>query len=176
MRVSRFLTPFRRLRWKLTFSYTLATVAAVLVLEVIALCALVLLLISPSMQVQLIQDESATMAEDVRPFLSATPPDLAGLAFWLRQTLPPQTVSSALPDIGLDANLRTGGRQTSITFLEADRAAVIGPSGELLAGSAKLSDSAVPGEPFADPYAPAESRQIIARAARRARERPSAGS
>jgi len=162
--MSRLLTPFRRLRWKLTFTYTLATVAAVLVLEAIALCAVVLLLTNPAVQTQLVQEASATMAEEVQPFLSATPPDRARLALWLRQTLPPQTISGSAPEINLDTNLEAGGRQTTLSLGEADRAAIIVPSGELLAGSAELSDSAVSGEPYADPYALGESRQIIARA------------
>ncbi len=167
MHLSGILRPLRRLRWKLTFSYTLVTVAAVLALEVVALCALVLLLSSPAIQIDLVQEAAATMAEEVQPFLSATPPDRAGLQFWLQQTVPPQTLSSSVPDIRLDANLETGGRQTSLTLGQADRAVILGPSGEALAASTELSAAgAEPAEPFADPHAPVESREIVARALR----------
>jgi hypothetical protein len=77
MRLSRILTPFRRLRWKLTFSYTLATVAAVLALEMVALFALLLLFSTPAIQLDLVQEAAATLAEEVQPFLSASPPDHA---------------------------------------------------------------------------------------------------
>jgi NarL family two-component system sensor histidine kinase LiaS len=167
MRLSRILRPFRRLRWKLTFSYTLATVVAVLALEVVALCALVVLFSSPAVQLQLVQEAAATLAEEVQPFLSATPPDRAGLMFWLRQTIPPQAISRGAPDINVDADLRAGGRQTSLTFGQADRIVVLGPAGEALAVSAELSSAgAEPGEPFSDPHAPAESQQIIDQALR----------
>jgi hypothetical protein len=73
MRLPRILTPFRRLRWKLTLSYTLATVAAVLALEMVALFALLLLFSAPAVQSDLVQDAAATLAEEVQPFLSASP-------------------------------------------------------------------------------------------------------
>jgi NarL family two-component system sensor histidine kinase LiaS len=167
MAVFRILRPFRRLRWKLTFSYTLATVAAVLALEVVALCALVLLFSNPAVQTDLVQEAAAGLAEEVEPFLSATPPDHAGLEFWLRHTLPPQTISSSVPDIDVDADLMRAGRQTSLTLGEADRAAVLGPLGGALAASTELAAaSGESGVPFADPHAPDESRQIIDRALR----------
>lgn len=167
MRPSRVLTPLRRLRWKLTFSYTLTTVAAVLALEVVAVCALVLLFSSSSVQMDLVQEAAASMAEEVQPYLNAIAPDRAGLQFWLRQAVPPQTLSGSVTDIDLDADLATSGRQTNITFGEADRAAILGPSGEALAASAELSSAAAgPGGSFFDPHAPEESQQIIDQALR----------
>jgi NarL family two-component system sensor histidine kinase LiaS len=167
MGLSRILRPFRRLRWKLTFSYTLATVLAVLALEVVALCALVLLFTSPAVQMGLVQDAAATMAEEVQPFLGATPLDRAELVFWLQQNAPPQTLSRSVPDIDLDADLQEGGRQTSLTLGEADRVAILGPSGEVLAASTELAAASVaPGGSFADPHAPDESGQIIDQALR----------
>jgi NarL family two-component system sensor histidine kinase LiaS len=167
MRLSRILTPFRRLRWKLTFSYTLATVAAVLALEMVALFALLLLFSAPAVQSDLVQDAAATLAEEVQPFLSASPPDRAGLQFWLRQKLPPQTSSRAATDIDLDTDLTAAGTQTSLTFGKSDRMAVLGQGGEVLAASAELSAANVgSGTPFADPHATAASRQIIDQALR----------
>lgn len=167
MHLSGILRPFRRLRWKLTFSYTLVTVAAVLALEVVALCALVLLFSSPAIQIDLVQEAAATMAEEVQPFLGATPPDRAGLQFWLQQTVPPQPLPSSVTDIDLHTNLETGGRRTSLTFGQADRMAIIGLKGDMLAASGDLSmASTASGELFADPRAPVESREIVSRALR----------
>ena len=167
MRLSGILTPFRRLRWKLTFSYTLATVAAVLALEIVALFALLLLFSTPAIQIDLVQEAAAALAEDVQPFLSASPPDQAGLQFWLRQTMPPQTTSGAAPDIDLGADLGAGGTQTSFSFGERDRMAVLGRGGELLAASTELAAANVgPGTPFTDPHAAAASQQIVDRALR----------
>lgn len=156
------LVPFRQLRWKLTFSYTLATVIAVLVLEVVGLCALFFLFSSPPVQRDLLQEAAATLAEEVQPFLSTAPPDRAGLQFWLRQVLPPLTLSRSAPDIDLDTDLGVSGSQTSFSFGEGDRMAVLGPKGELLAASSEFAASEE--VPFADPEAPGESQQIIDRA------------
>jgi NarL family two-component system sensor histidine kinase LiaS len=162
MPLSRILTPFRRLRWKLTFSYTLATVAAVLALEAVALLALLLLFSTPAIQMDLVHQAAATLAEEVEPFLGSTPPDHAGLQYWLRQTIPPQTSSRSAPEIDLDADLGAAGRQTTFTFGEGDRMAILNPSGEVMAAGTELSAAGAElGQMFADPHAPAESRQII---------------
>ncbi len=167
MRLPRTLAPFRRLRWKLTFSYTLATVAAVLALEMVALCALLMLFSTPAVQMDLVQEAAATLAEEVQPHLSATPPDTAGLQYWLRQIIPPQTVPGSVTDIDLDADLGADRRQTSITFGEGDRMAVLDHQGALLAASTELAETnAGLGQPFADPHAAVESRQIIEQALR----------
>jgi NarL family two-component system sensor histidine kinase LiaS len=167
MRLPRILAPFRRLRWKLTFSYTLATVAAVLALELVGLCVLLMLFSMPAVQTDLVQEAAATLAEEVQPHLSATPPDTAALQFWMRQIVPPQTVPGSITDIDLDADLGAGGRQTSLTLGEDDRMAVLDHQGELLAASTELaSANAGLGLPFVDPPAAVESRQIIDQALR----------
>lgn len=71
MCMPRTLKPFRRLRWKLTFSYTLATVAAVLALEVVILVGLLVLFSVPAVQAELLQEAAASLAEEVRPYLGA---------------------------------------------------------------------------------------------------------
>jgi hypothetical protein len=65
----------RRLRWKLTFSYTLVTVVALLVLELILVSALVVFVRSdllPLLLAQSVRDEFVPRLE--RP-LSQDPPD-----------------------------------------------------------------------------------------------------
>ncbi len=164
---SRILAPFRRLRWKLTLSYTLATAGSVLALEVLALLALIVLFSSPRVQMQLVQEAAVGLAADAQPFLSVDLPDQAGLHAWLRQTVPPQMAPGSGPSFDVDADLGAAGRQTSLTFGENDAMAVVGPAGEALATSAKLpSAGAGSGASFNDPAAPGESRQIVDRALR----------
>ena len=69
----------RRLRWKLTFSYTLVTVVALLALELLVVSAVVALLNSslpPTLAAQYIRDDLAPRLEER---LQETPPDVEGL-------------------------------------------------------------------------------------------------
>ena len=69
----------RRLRWKLTFSYTLVTVVALLALELLVVSAVVALLnssVPPTLAAQYMRDDLAPRLEG---HLQETPPDVAGL-------------------------------------------------------------------------------------------------
>jgi NarL family two-component system sensor histidine kinase LiaS len=69
----------RRLRWKLTFSYTLVTVVALLALELLVVSAVVALLSSnlpPTLAAQQIRDGLAPRLEE---HIRETPPDVEGL-------------------------------------------------------------------------------------------------
>ena len=69
----------RRLRWKLTFSYTLVTVVALLALELLAVSAVVALLSSdlpPTLAAQQMRDGLAPRLEED---IDETPPDVEGL-------------------------------------------------------------------------------------------------
>ena len=69
----------RRLRWKLAFSYTLVTVLALLVAELILVVALIAFLISPvlpSLAARYVGDQVAPRLE---PGLAQTPPDVGSL-------------------------------------------------------------------------------------------------
>ena len=69
---------FRRLQWKLTFSYTLVTVGAVLIV-VLALVAIVLLLFgSDLLATALSSGMRQELAPEARTYLAQSPPDLAG--------------------------------------------------------------------------------------------------
>lgn len=84
MRISRFLSPFRRLGWKLTLSYTLVTVAALLVLEVIFITLTwVIVFTSSFIPLRATQMMLEYAAPQVRPFLEAPQPDLTGLERWM---------------------------------------------------------------------------------------------
>ena len=69
----------RRLRWKLTFSYTLVTVVALLALELLVVSAVVALLnsnVPPTLVAQQIRDGLAPRLEE---HIGETPPDVDGL-------------------------------------------------------------------------------------------------
>ena len=77
----------RRLRWKLTLSYTLVTVVALLMAELLFVAALIAFLSSPvlpGLVVQNLKDEAVPRAE---PALSETPPDTEALRGEMRTYL-----------------------------------------------------------------------------------------
>jgi NarL family two-component system sensor histidine kinase LiaS len=76
----------RRLRWKLTLSYTLVTVVALLMAELLLVAALIALLSSPILPGLLVQELKDTVVPRVEPALSETPPDAEALREELRQT------------------------------------------------------------------------------------------
>ena len=76
----------RRLRWKLTLSYTLVTVVALLMAELLLVAALIALLSSPILPGFLVQELKDTVVPRVEPALSETPPDAEALREELRQT------------------------------------------------------------------------------------------
>src|SRR5215210_6770542 len=75
----------RRLRWKLTLSYTLVTVVALLMAELLFVAVLVALLSSPILPGFVVQDLKETVVPRVEPALSETPPDTEALREEMRQ-------------------------------------------------------------------------------------------
>src|SRR4028118_2398995 len=76
----------RRLRWKLTLSYTLVTVVALLMAELLLVAALITLLSSPILPGFVVQEMKESVVPRVEPVLSETPPDTEALREELRQT------------------------------------------------------------------------------------------
>ena len=86
MRLRKFFSSFRRLRWKLTFSYTLVTVAALVAMEVILISLLwVIISVSSLIPLQATRLIVEYAAPQVRPFLETPQPDLVGLEQWLEK-------------------------------------------------------------------------------------------
>lgn len=173
MHLSKILTPFRRLRWKLTFSYTLVTVAVVLALEATGLLALGLYVSRPTFWIHELETSAADLAADVRRFLEASPPDHAGLESWLQETFPPGDSQESIISIG--ARVEGESSEQTETSIEGPRiilsdddwAVVTDPAGELVVvNSPAAADAAEPGRPFVDPLAPEESQQLIDNALR----------
>jgi NarL family two-component system sensor histidine kinase LiaS len=118
----------RRLRWKLAFSYTLVTVLALLVAEVILVAALIAFLISPvipSLAARYVGDEVAPRLESG---LSQSPPDVESL----REEIGPLT---------RDTNVRMadGGGMDFTLGPEAGYVLVVDEEGRLLVSSRRLS-------------------------------------
>jgi NarL family two-component system sensor histidine kinase LiaS len=74
----------RRLRWKLTLSYTLVTVVALLMAELLLVAALIAFLSSPVLPGFVVQDLKETVVPRLQPALSETPPDAEVLRDQLR--------------------------------------------------------------------------------------------
>lgn len=76
--------PFRRLQWRLTLSYTLVTVAALVIVE-LAVVGLLLLILNSDF---LAQEIVGALKDDLAPraslYLESTPPDVEGLNRWLQ--------------------------------------------------------------------------------------------
>jgi two-component system, NarL family, sensor histidine kinase LiaS len=75
----------RRLRWKLTLSYTLVTVVALLMAELLLVAALIAFLSSPILPGFIVQDLKDTVVPRLKPALSETPPDTEALREEMRQ-------------------------------------------------------------------------------------------
>lgn len=134
MRLIQLATSFRRLRWKLTFSYTAVTVAVLLTL--VAASLLGSFFFSPaSGWLNHYLELAIDQAEKAGPFLETALPDSTLTEVWLRTAIP------------------------------NDRAVIVSPGGELAAASRQEAASETSlGQPFVDPKAPGESRQVIVQA------------
>src|SRR3712207_17431 len=75
----------RRLRWKLTLSYTLVTVLALLMAELLLVAAFIALLSSPVLPGFVVQELKETVVPRVEPTLSETPPDTEALREEMRR-------------------------------------------------------------------------------------------
>ena len=76
--------PFRRLRWRLTFSYTLVTVAALVVVELALLSLLLILLNSEFLSEEFVKTIRDGYVPQASKYLESEPPDIDGLDTWLQ--------------------------------------------------------------------------------------------
>jgi signal transduction histidine kinase len=115
----------RQLRWKLTLSYTLVTVAALLIMELVLMVVMMINVakestIKPENIFKDLETDYATLA---RTYLSETPPDISGLRKLLRQYN-----SSSMDSYPIKVgNLLIGASSTnilSVIFLAADRTVI----------------------------------------------------
>ncbi len=95
--VRSFFRPFRRLQWKLTFSYIVITVTTLVVLTLVGFIAGSEAAAANFSQLAI--GALKAHASELVPYLSATPPDRAGITRWLQQpeNLTAQVVLSNVP-------------------------------------------------------------------------------
>lgn len=103
---------FHRFRWKLTLSYTVTTVAALLVAEILAAFLLLLFLTSSWLPSLVLRQMEEDLVSRIRPYLTQPAPDVEGLRTWLRQwyagglaVAPESQPSLRVGGMGLDARL-----------------------------------------------------------------------
>jgi len=78
------LNPFRRLQWRLTLSYTLVTVGALLVVELVLLGVLLILLGSDFLAQEIVETVEDTLPLRASIYLESSPRDIDGLNQWLQ--------------------------------------------------------------------------------------------
>ena len=156
------LAPFRRLRWKLTFSYTFVTVAVVIALEALAFAALLLVVSYSSVPEDLARQEVALAASQARPFLQGPSVDRRGLAEWLDVSFEPQVRGSAILRITLDG--RNADTPVEVTPGNSDVAVVIDAEGQALAANFPSFLDDQQAISFLDPLNPEISRELLAQA------------
>lgn len=119
--MGRFLAPFRQLRWKLTLSYTLVTVATLLVLEALVIGGLIVAgnILFPYLIGKL---AAPAIAANIRPFLESDVPDVDGLNAMLRSQYAP---SGTINLNGADVELPDQRNGTLVLY-------VLDPDGKLL--------------------------------------------
>jgi NarL family two-component system sensor histidine kinase LiaS len=129
--VKPFFRPSLRLQWKLTFSYTWITVTTLLILMLIGIIAG-----SETAAADFSQLVVAALKEhasELVPYLSATPPDRAGIERWLQQpeNLTTQVVLSNLPrttfSVTLDGLIVVVDQQGAVVASRAADSASVGP-------------------------------------------------
>ena len=81
----KFLSSFRQLRWKLTLSYTLVTVAAILVVEIVGLVLLQAFVLNTNVLQRLATQALISSTTTLRPYLESETPDIEGVNAWLQQ-------------------------------------------------------------------------------------------
>ena len=134
--------PLRRLRWRLTFSYTMVTVAALLVVEVALLIVLFLFLNSDTITQEVVKTVRDGFVPQAGTFLESTPADIGGLNLWLQTTVDSSVATTS------------GGRRLteglSINFDQDYQIVVVDREGKLIAQSVEGYHQAALGEPYND--------------------------
>jgi len=125
----------RRLRWKLTLSYTLVTVVALLAVEFFVVVAVIAFVKSPILPYLAAQDMRDVIAPQMKSGLAQTPPDVEGL----RQELQP-FLSDSILTTGEGAE--QGGGSLDLTLApDNGYVFVVDEGGRLLVTSRKLEGS-----------------------------------
>ena len=105
------LKPFYTLGWKLTLSYTLVTVVALLVVEIAVLVLAVIVLFNSNIIPRLVAQSLVEAAPQLVPYLDEQTPDVNGLNSWLAaiSSNGVSNTGSGGQDIGFDPDLFSEG-------------------------------------------------------------------
>ncbi len=132
--------PFRRLRWRLTLSYTLVTVAALVVVELALLSLLLILINSELLNEEFVKTIRDGYVPQASSFLESEPPDVDGLDVWLQAQVNDSVATNA------------GGRRItqglSINFDQDYQIIVVDTDGKLLAQAVEGFSPSALGAPF----------------------------
>ncbi len=130
----------RRLQWRLTLSYTVVTVAALIVVELALLGLLFLLLNSNFLTQEIVSTIRSDLVPQVSGYLDSSPADVEGLNKWLRTVVD--------DSIGSEQGSPRLTRGLSIQFDQDYQLFVIETSGRLLAQASDRHSSAILGDTF----------------------------
>ena len=122
------LAHFRRLQWKLTFSYIWVTVGTLLAVGVLFVLGAIWFLGSAFLGDIILESVRTEIAPQIRPYLEQTPPDIEGLQTWMGNTLlstqtvisvdsPPETQS----DLLLGDNLRLSDGDSVLVVFDTNQ-------------------------------------------------------
>jgi two-component system, NarL family, sensor histidine kinase LiaS len=144
--------PLQTLQWRLTFSYTLVTVAALLIVELLLLAALFAFVRSDFLINEMGDALHDLFVPEASLYLQRDPPDLDGLNNWLQRTFDDgRSAEEAATETGFSAaRSLNGGRHSpwQFSFDETQPAYVLDRDGRLLAQNPPSPDF-VPGQrPF----------------------------
>jgi NarL family two-component system sensor histidine kinase LiaS len=132
--------PFRRLQWRLPVSYTLVTVGALIVVELLLAGALLLLLGSDFLAQVISQAAVEEIAPEAAVYLGESPADVTGLNEWLE--------SLAGGQRGGEQGATRITRGLTIEFDENQRFIVLDANQTLLAQYPPAADPSLLGQPF----------------------------
>jgi NarL family two-component system sensor histidine kinase LiaS len=132
--------PFRHLRWRLTLSYTLVTVAALVVVELALLSLLLILINSELLNEEFVKTIRDGYVPQASSFLESEPPDIDGLDIWLQAQVNDSVATNE------------GGRRItqglSINFDQDYQIVVVDEVGNLLAQAVEGYSPSTLGAPF----------------------------
>lgn len=132
--------PFRRLQWRLTLSYTLVTVSALVVVELVLFVLLLALLNTDFLAQEIVAAVKDGFVPQASIYLQRSPPDIEGLNIWLQ--------SAASDSITSDGQGRRFTQGLSIQFDQNYQFYVVDPDGQLLAQALEGHQPALLGESF----------------------------
>ncbi|HIC87856.1 MAG TPA: hypothetical protein EYP04_00385 [Anaerolineae bacterium] len=147
------------LQWRLTFYYAMAMLAALLILEILAMLGVFWVSKHSGLPLHLVSSVTEGVALEADVFLSAQPPDLARLQTWLESRVPLRENGCGFP--GLYAGNYLAKATATNLPSRYDLAVIVSTDGRLLAANVPTSlQEEWQTAPFLDPIAPGVNQQL----------------